>query len=363
MFLRIACCAVPRILRALLLEGESDRLFRSSHRGHLVALLAALVALAIHNPGHHQPSAGGGVATDLQKPPVDHGGDLRHHLRGIQEIRVALLAAIAHLAGEDGCDQDRLRREVFGVEEPAISGRAGLVVNAHMGLNKGGMLGEIGEVRVGQDHEIGLELLAEEAVAVAVGDGLLRQVGGDGLEGLVVFLLRHVLEGLEVQDIRLLAIDLSLGEQRRIGDEALTFVEWWEGLPRRRDARGFHEPLCPGQGLGAGGIDIATFKAPDRKGDHLRVAKAHGAGIEVVAPRFRPKQGVDHTGIASNRLEPVPHRALDATAGKARMPGVSLALDGVVNHANGLARAHVDGAYSVEKEDGSLFKHCSHSLT
>ncbi len=58
----------------------------------------------------------------------------------------------------------------------------------------------------------------------------------------------------------------------------------------------------------------------------------------------------------------MPPGALDAGAGKAGMAGVALALDGVVDDSDGLARAHVDGTHGVPEDNGLLLEHGLGSL-
>jgi hypothetical protein len=91
-------------------------------------------------------------------------------------------------------------------------------------------------------------------------------------------------------------------------------------------------------------------QAAHRQGDELGVAEADGAGVQIAAAGFGPEQAVDQLGIAADGLEAMAHGALDAGAGKAGVAGVALALDGVVDDADGLPGAHVHGADGVEEQ-------------
>jgi hypothetical protein len=58
----------------------------------------------------------------------------------------------------------------------------------------------------------------------------------------------------------------------------------------------------------------------------------------------------------------MPHRALDAGTGKTGVAGVALALDRVVDDADGLAGAQMDGADGIEEQGRVLFEKGLHSL-
>ena len=65
----------------------------------------------------------------------------------------------------------------------------------------------------------------------------------------------------------------------------------------------------------------------------------------------------DQIRIAADGAEAMTHRALDARAGKARVSGMALALDGIVDDADGLAGTHVHRADCVEEQGCVLFEH------
>ncbi len=107
--------------------------------------------------------------------------------------------------------------------------------------------------------------------------------------------------------------------------------------------------LCARYGLRTGDIDVATLEGAHRQEHKLGIAKTHRTGVQIATAGIRAEQAIHQGLIAPQRLERVPHRALDAGTGQAGVTCVALALDGIVDDADGLPRPHVHGAYGIEK--------------
>jgi hypothetical protein len=101
----------------------------------------------------------------------------------------------------------------------------------------------------------------------------------------------------------------------------------------------------------------------------LGVAEADGAGMQIFAAPFfgirrRPKQGIDqflqwpfNFDPLGKSFEAMPHRALDSGAGEAGVPGMAFALDRVVDDADRLSSAQMDGTDGVKKNCSVFLKH------
>ena len=57
------------------------------------------------------------------------------------------------------------------------------------------------------------------------------------------------------------------------------------------------------------------------------------------------------------------HRTLNAGAGKAGVVGVALALDGIVDDANGGTHTHMDGAHCIKKDNSLFLEHGFSSIS
>jgi len=79
--------------------------------------------------------------------------------------------------------------------------------------------------------------------------------------------------------------------------------------------------------------------------------------LSILRLRLRPKQSIDQYCIATDSRETMPHRPLDPRPGKARMMGVSLALDRVIDDADGGPGTHVHGADGVQKKGCMFLEH------